>query len=330
MNEPTFEPADAVVQAMGAWWAQGHRVALATVVATFGSSPRPTGSLMAIRDDGAFAGSVSGGCVEGSVLQAADRVLARGEPRLLEFGVTEAETGAIGLACGGTIQVHLEPALPARLQELVDAEAARRRVERWVPTTRDGLVSGSRVVSNSAEADALDPAEGFLHRVEPRVRLVLVGAVHIAQALAPMAARLGWDVCVVDPREAFATGERFPTTRLEHAWPQRWLAENALDADSALVTLTHDEKLDEPALAAGLRSDAFYLGALGGRKTQAARRERLGRSLLEDAIVGPDALDGLLGRIHGPVGLPIGAREPEEIAVSILAEIVQARRTGGP
>jgi xanthine dehydrogenase accessory factor len=348
-------PSDAedVLQTASTWLNGGKRVALATVVATWGSSPRPAGSQLAVREDGAFVGSVSGGCVEGAVVEEALGVMASGQPRQLSFGVADETAWAVGLACGGKIRVYVER-LAARGQtpegapgdtitRLLADRAARRSVV--VATT---LATGEqRLIYPFEPAEARDerdpdpeaPAlraaahaaavadqsstcelagrEIFLRVHNPPLRLVVVGAVHIAQALCPMAAIAGFAVTVVDPRTAFATPERFPGVTLSTDWPDRALEALALDHRSAVVTLTHDPKLDEPALAAALRSRAFYVGALGSTRTQAARLGRM-RGLGFD--------DAALARIHGPVGLDIGARSAAEIGISILAQIVERLR----
>jgi xanthine dehydrogenase accessory factor len=279
-----------------AWSDAGLRVALATVVSTWGSSPRPPGSQLAVSERGDLAGSVSGGCVEAAVVQEALDVLRRGTPRTVEFGVTAGRAWEVGLPCGGRIRVHVEPAPASPLRTLVAALAARERVERVLD---------------------LGAGEQFRVVLEPPVRLVIIGAVHLAQPLARMARVAGYDVTVVDPRAAFATAERFPDVTLERAWPAEAIARIGLDARTALVALSHDRRFDDPALEAALRSEAFYVGALGSRKTQAALRERLRAA----GFAEPD-----VGRVHGPVGLDLGAVTPAEIAVEILAELVAASR----
>lgn len=279
-----------------AWIDAGQRVALATVVSTWGSSPRPPGSQLAVSERGELAGSVSGGCVEAAVVQEALEVLRTGAPRTVEYGVTAGRAWEVGLPCGGRIRVHVEPAPTAELGAILRALAARERVERLLD---------------------LGDGEPFRVVLEPAVRLVIVGAVHLAQPLARMARVAGYDVTVVDPRPAFATAERFPDVTLDRGWPAEAVPRLGLDARSALVALSHDRRLDDPALEAALRSEAFYVGALGSRKTQAALRERLrAAGFAEPAVT----------RVHGPVGLDLGAVTPAEIAVEILAELVAALR----
>lgn len=334
--ESARNDAEDVLHTAQAWLSDGKRVALATVVSTWGSSPRPAGSQLAVREDGAFVGSVSGGCVEGAVVEEALGVIAGGEPRLLSFGVSNETAWEVGLACGGKIRVLVERATDVIEQLLADRAAKRTVVlatalatgaKRLVhplesaPDSDDdaALRAAAReaVLADQSAICELAGEEVFLRVYSPPLRLVVVGAVHIAQALCPMAAIAGFAVTVVDPRTAFATAERFPGVTLSTEWPDRALDALALDHRSAVVTLTHDPKLDEPALAAALRSDAFYIGALGSTRTQAARLHRM-------AALGFD--DAALARIHGPVGLAIGARSTAEIAVSILAQLVARLR----
>ncbi|HSM92965.1 MAG TPA: XdhC family protein [Anaeromyxobacteraceae bacterium] len=287
-----------ILERAAAWCGAGQRVAIATVVSTWGSSPRPPGSQLAVSERGEMAGSVSGGCVEAAVVQDALGVLRSGAPRTLEFGVTAGRAWEVGLPCGGRIRVHVEPVELGTLRRLVSALAAREPAERLLD---------------------LGDGERFRVALEPPVRLVIVGAVHLAQPLARMACVAGYDVTVVDPRPAFASAERFPGVTLVRAWPAEALPRVGLDARTALVALSHDRRLDDPALEAALRSPAFYVGALGSRKTQAALRARLREAGLAE---------GDVGRLRGPVGLDLGARAPGEIAVEILAELVAALRQG--
>ena len=315
-----------VLREAEAWALAGHQVALATVIRTWGSSPRPRGSQLAVRDDALFQGSVSGGCVEGRVVEAALEVMASGAPQRLAFSVSNAEAWAVGLACGGEIEVFVQPALPpALLSALNGARAAGTPVvlETDLETGRAALATGEDAAAClRADAPALLEGPGrFLQPFNPPLRLIVVGAVHIAQALVPMATLAGYAVTVVDPREGFARADRFPGVALSLEWPDDALRALAPDARTAVVTLTHDPKLDDPALQVALQSPAFYVGSLGSKKTHARRLERL-------AEAGLDA--GALARIHGPVGLAIGARSPAEISISILAELTGVLRGPQP
>jgi xanthine dehydrogenase accessory factor len=302
----------------------GRGVALATVLETWGSSPRPAGSMLVVDDRGAFAGSVSGGCIEGAVVEAALETLGGGPPRRLEFGVSNERAWEVGLACGGRMALHVGRADPA----LVDRIRAERDAGRAVVLETDLATGAQRVhageIADSAarEAVARDTSvvhEGrFLRVWNPRLRMVIVGAVHVAQTLARLASEAGFAVTVVDPRRAFATSERFPGVALSTLWPDRALAELGLDARTAVVALTHDPKLDDPALGEALRSPAFYIGALGSKKTHTSRGVRLREQGFTEMN---------LARIHGPIGLDIGARTAAEIAVAILAEVIQVLRS---
>jgi xanthine dehydrogenase accessory factor len=329
MHEP-----DNVPEAALGFVREGRRAALATVIETWGSAPRPVGAQLAVSGDGGMVGSVSGGCVEGAVVAEAFEALEDGQPRLLEFGVSDAEAFAVGLACGGRIRVMVEPVAVGQgpdaefLCRLVEARAARAAV---VAAVRPGgwerrLVAGpGDALWPDAEAALVADRSGFagdwfLGVHNPPLRLVVVGAVHIAQALVPMARLAGHDVTVVDPREAFATPDRFPDTALTHDWPDEALAALGLDARTAVVTLTHDPKLDDPAIRAALASPVFYLGCLGSRRTHAKRLDRLRAVGVE-----PSAL----ARIHAPIGADIGASTPAEIAVAILAQLTERLRRPG-
>ncbi len=306
------------------WHREGRGAALATVVETWGSAPRPVGSQLAISGAGEIQGSVSGGCVEGAVVVEADEALADGRPRILTYGVSDDEAFAVGLACGGTIRVMVEPvddALAERLDALVAAREARRPVA-YVVDTRDWTrrVDGPDAWAERFRLDRSGfEGEIFVAIFNPPLRMVVVGAVHIAQPLMAMARIAGFDATLVDPREAFGSSARFPGERIVNDWPDEALEAHGLDARTAVVTLTHDPKLDDPALRVALASEVFYLGALGSTRTHAKRVARLQEAGIDEATI---------GRIHAPIGLPIGARSPAEIAVAILAQVVETLRMG--
>ncbi|MBW2255594.1 MAG: XdhC family protein [Deltaproteobacteria bacterium] len=335
------DPEDVLEQA-AVWQDAGHGVALATVVKTWGASPRPAGSQLAVDDRGRFVGSVSGGCVEGAVVGAAGEVIASKEPRMLEFGVTDEKAWEVGLACGGRIRIHVAMAI----RPLLDALLADRKAKRpavlvsWLergaarvvhPQDPDaevapGFTEVAPELLEAARAAARrdqsrlweeDGEPVFLQVFNPPLRMIVVGAVHIAQHLWKMAELAGFEVIVVDPRRGFATEERFPAVSLRVEWPAQAFAALVLDRRTAVVVLTHDPKVDDPALAAALRSPAFYIGALGSTRNQAKRLQRLRERGFDDAD---------LARIKGPVGLDIGARTAAEVAVAIVAEAVQALR----
>ena len=320
------------------WHREGRGGALATVVETWGSAPRPVGAQLAISGSGDIAGSVSGGCVEGAVVAEAMEAIEDGAARLMRFGVSDDDAFAVGLACGGTIGVLVEPvgtALPeAVLAGLVEARAARRpvgverRIETGPATGPTAPVTAlahrligyadapARFDADRSGFDADDPAL-FLGVHAPPLRLAIVGGVHIAQPLARMARETGCDVTIIDPREAFASPARFPGETLVHDWPDAALAAHGLDIRTAVVLLTHDPKLDDPALIAALPAPVFYVGALGSTRTHAKRVARLREAGMTE---------GQIARIDAPIGLDIGARSPAEIALAILAEMTERLR----
>jgi xanthine dehydrogenase accessory factor len=319
--------ADQIPEIALEWHRAGRGVALATVVDTWGSAPRPAGSQLVISGTGDIMGSVSGGCVEGAVVVEAVEAIADGLPRLLTYGVSDDEAFAVGLACGGTIRVLVDPVRadalsPDLLGALVAARAEGRAVamvtqmdgwHRAVVGTDDAAVA-ARLQSDKSgmEADGR-----FIAVHNPALRLIVVGAVHIAQPLMTIARACGYAPVLVDPREAFGAAARFPGETIVHDWPDEALAALAPDARTAIVTLTHDPKLDDPAIRYALRSDGFYLGCLGSPRTHAKRVERLAAAGFADADI---------ARIHAPVGLNIGAKSPAEIAVSIMAQITAVLR----
>ncbi len=329
----------AILDELTHWMAAGESIALATVVRTEGSSPRPLGSRMAVTDSGQMTGSVSGGCVEGDVLREAQEVLATGGTKRLHYGAVEEGGWEVGLACGGEMDVFVEPLAEVH-RSLLDA---LRRDETVGLATRldgsghalawpDGRLQGDRTMAPDllalldvdpfpvpvAELRSQPEGDVFLEVFARPVTMTIVGAVHIAVPLVTMAQLLDFHVRLVDARRAFATRDRFPDVdELVIAWPQEALSAETLRPRDALVVLTHDPKFDVPALEAALKSPVGYIGLLGSTTTQERRRAALRERGFEDHD---------LARIHGPVGLDLGGRTPEEIALSILAEIVKVRR----
>lgn len=332
------EEKDILVQAED-WSKSGLGVALATVLETWGSAPRPVGSHLVINDAGLFLGSVSGGCVEGDVVTTALDVIADGAPQLLDFGVADETAWRAGLSCGGRISVYVEKLDPQRLVLLsaLNAERAARRACALV-TSLDGAeprliraddinadalaaATKERLCSGKSGVIECDGRRFFVEAQTPPPRLIVVGAVHVAQALAPMAQLAGFDVVIIDPRTAFSAQERFPNARVLSQWPDAAMPTLGLDSFTAVATLTHDPKIDDLALRLALTSDCFYVGALGSKKTHARRVERLLASGIEH---------NALERLRAPIGLDIGAISPAEIAVSVLGEIISALRKRGP
>lgn len=325
---------DAVLEQAAAWRAAGQGAALATVLKTWGSAPRPAGARLAVSSEAALSGSVSGGCVESAVAAEALEAIQDGRPRKLAFGVSDEDAFAVGLACGGRIEVLVDPigvgdGMPeADLARLIEARRGRAAIGYEID-----LESRQRrfvAPAEAAEAFArdrsgyLDAAETrFLTVLNPSLRLAVVGAAHVAQALVPIAQTTGYRVAVIDPRAAFSTEARFPELRLGETlsqdWPDAALAAHGLDARTALACFSHDPKIDDPALVAALRSEAFYIGALGSPRTHAKRVERLQAAGFSEAEI---------ARIDSPIGLDIGARSPGEIAVATMASITLALRRG--
>lgn len=284
---------------------RGAPMALATVVSTWGSAPRPRGSHMIVHRDGRFEGSISGGCVETDVLQRAGEVIAGRRAHVQTYGVADGDAWEVGLPCGGEIAVLVQPVgeggFPTVLFDRIVAESARGRAL----TLATDLTSG---VTREAGASG-----DFLNRYDPPRRLLIVGAVQIAQSLVPLAQAIGVTPVVIDPRGRFLTQERFPGVELDDRWPDEAVAARQPGEATAVVTLSHDIKIDDPALIAALRAPTGYVAALGSRKSHAARLERL-------AAIGFATDD--LARIDGPAGLDIGAVGAAEIALSITAGMV--------
>lgn len=323
------------------WRNQGRRFAMATVAETWGSAPRPVGSHLIVDDSGHFEGSVSGGCVEGAVLTEAEDVIRDGNPRFVSFGVADETAWRVGLSCGGRISVLIQTmsdatgsagplvATIAQSRSRREPVALATNVETGdssihhmsqVPTGALGLAASERLSSGVSGLAELASGRFMITVYPPAPRLVLLGAVHISQELAPMAKAAGFEVAVIDPRHAFAEPARFPGVQMLATWPEEALPEIGIDRFTAFAALTHDPKIDDPGIEAALSAGCFYIGALGSRKTHERRVARLTeRGISETA----------LATIHAPIGLSIGARTPAEIAVATLAEIIRAKAGAG-
>lgn len=333
--------------------ASGRPVGRAVVTSVWGSAPRAEGACMLATSDGAIAGSVSGGCVESATAQEIAAAIASGTPKLVTYGVSHEQAWEVGLACGGTIKVFVEPAVSAAVLSAARSEggvvvatviesdtaavplgaAALLRERDDMEALPAGEWIGSVVIDAaraalrkeaSTTARVAAPRGGqatvFLEVFPRRPRLVIFGGVHIAMALVPLARALGYRTIVADGRQAFLTRERFPDAdELLPAWPKEAFARAGIDSATFVCVLSHDPKFDEPALEIALRSPARYIGAIGSRKTQASRRERLrGQGFSETD----------LERLHGPIGLDLGGRSAAETALAILAEMTMARYGG--
>jgi xanthine dehydrogenase accessory factor len=314
------------------WRARGDRIALARVVATRRSAPRPVGSKLIVSETGELAGSISGGCVESEVVESAREVLAGAEPRLLTYGITDDQALGIGLPCGGEIDVWVDEPDPALLAQLAEVARSEQRAvffvdlddgQQRLALDGDNDVADELIRSGHSKVVELHGRRLFADVFGPPPRLFVYGAVDTADALCAAARAIGWRTIVADARARFATRERLPNAdEILVAWPEEALAQVAPDHTTAIVVLTHDDKFDLPLLTGALTTEAYYIGALGSRRNQERRRERL-----LDAGVDDSDLD----RISGPAGLDIGAHTPAETAVSMLAEImaVRAGRDGG-
>ena len=338
-----------ILPTLDRWLGQGEKIALATLVDTHGTTPRPAGARLCLTQSGLMEGSISGGCIEGDVFTRGLQVLQESRPVLTRYGI-ESEVGvAVGLSCGGEVDVLIEPFKNDRVWRAVREAVENRRPaalcttlapEAWLGRrlavlddgrTEGGIApdldsilaqrasalyekGGHEIFSTSVSGENIRVViEAF---PEPP-RLYIVGATHIATILCPMASMLGFHVSVIDPREPFATQSRFPQSdRLILEWPHEVLAGEKLDESAFVLTLTHDMKFDIPTLTQALRSEARYIGALGSRRTHEKRLEQL----REEGFGETD-----LKRIHTPIGLNLGGRSPEEIALSILAEVVASR-----
>jgi len=335
--------------------AEGARAGRAVVVSIWGSAPRPEGSSLIAAADGRFAGSVSGGCVETTAVQEIRAVLADGVPRVVSYGVTNERAWEVGLACGGTIRVWVEPTVPelalkaARAQEgsvvvtvmgsgsgsdrpdvalaghsiriLEDGSSDGSAANQWLGAAAGpaalAALERERTTTAVIAAPSGEAVEVLLEVYPRRPRLLIFGATLVAQAMVPMAKALGYFTCVADGREAFLVPERFPgADRLLRAWPEEAFREMGLDRGTCVCVLSHDPKFDEPALDIALRSPARYVGAIGSRQTQAGRRERLRKAGFSEAEV---------ARLHGPIGLDLGGRSAAETALAILAEMTMTR-----
>jgi xanthine dehydrogenase accessory factor len=303
-----------VIRTAREWVLSGHRVVLATVIRTWGSAPRPIGALSAIRGDGMVVGSVSGGCVEDDmILRVKAGTLAENSPTTTKYGISAEEAQRFGLPCGGTLELVLEPLSAASgLDELL------ARIERHELVLRRLDMKTGRATTAAAKwQDQLAFDGDTLNNVYgPRWRLLIIGAGQLSTYLAQMAQALDYSVTICDPREEYTTTFDVPGVELKRGMPDDVVTELNLDGHSAVVTLTHDPKLDDMALLEALKSPAFYIGAIGSRKNNDARRKRLAEFDLSQEEI---------ARLHGPVGLKIGSKTPPEIAVAILAEMTAIR-----
>jgi xanthine dehydrogenase accessory factor len=316
-----------VLDTLERWSSDGLKVATATVVSTERSAPRDPGAVLAVSEQGEVIGSVTGGCVEPAVYEEAQNVLAGGPPRLLQYGIADDEAFEVGLPCGGTVQIFVDRLDPELVAPIADAVREERPIALEIRITGEDA-GAKRLVGPEDEGPAaellargetgiVDTPEGqlFVSSFAPRPNMYVFGAIDHAAALATIGRYLGFRVTVCDARSKFVTPERFPDVdELVVEWPDKFLERAPVDERTAICVLTHDHKFDVPALKVALRSPAGYIGAMGARRTNAERAERLRAEGVTDEE---------LARIHAPIGLKIGSRSPEEVAVAIAAEIVQ-------
>ena len=308
---------DDILTPTSIWLKQNRRIALATVISTWGSSPRPVGGQMAIDQNGEIIGSVSGGCIEGAVISEGIDSIKDGQLRIKDYGITNDMAWEVGLACGGELKVLIQP---LDLEDNIVYSIVDLIKKREIVKLRIDCSTGFRIIDNTIDNQTsyFDKSKNqFIHIIDPKPRLFIIGAVHIAQALVSLADVADYEIILIDPRNHFATKDRFPNCKIINEWPDIALSNYDLDKSSHLVTLTHDPKIDDLALIYCMKKNFGYIGSLGSKKTHNKRCERL----LEKGF---NEIE--LSKIHAPIGLDIKAKTPAEIATSILAEIINYRR----
>ena len=321
-----------VAQQISVWQRKGLEVGLATVIRTWGSAPCPVGSIMAVNEKGGFAGNVSGGCVETQVVSETLEIIREGGFDILDYGVSEAVANKEGLACGGEIEIFVEKLMkdligifPKKTPyvRIIDLQSGAWSLIHEQRANGDLVLSANMkalalaaIKSTKSFKKTINSRRYFFQTTNPTWKLVIVGAVRIAQALIPMALEVGFRVIIVDPRPLFISHERFPGIKIICDWPDKAFKEIELDKSTAVVTLIHDNKPDDMAISLALSSEAFYIGALGSKKSHSRRVTRLKNTGVSDKDI---------KRIRAPVGIDIGALSPEEIAVSILAELIESK-----
>ena len=308
---------DDILTPTSVWLKENRKVSLATVISTWGSSPRPVGGQMAIDSNGEIIGSVSGGCIEGAVITEGINSINDGKTRVKDYGISNNMAWEVGLACGGELKVLIQP---LDIQDKIVFSIVDNIKNREAVKLRIDCSNGLRIIDNTLtnQTSLYDKEKNeFIHVIDPKPRLFVVGAVHIAQALISVAAITDFEIILIDPREHFATEKRFPNCKILTEWPDIALSRFNLDKSTHLVTLTHDPKIDDPALIYSLKKNIGYIGSLGSKKTHQKRCERLTSLGFSDNDI---------NKIHAPIGLDIKGKTPAEIAVSIIAEIISFRR----
>jgi xanthine dehydrogenase accessory factor len=308
---------DDILTPLSIWLKDKRKIALATVISTWGSSPRPVGGQMAIDQNGEIIGSVSGGCIEAAVITEGIKSLSDGKTRVKDYGISNDMAWEVGLACGGELKVLIQPLqIEDKIIFSIVESIRKREVIKLKINTKSGLRTIDKSISQQSSSFNQLMNE-FIHIIDPKPRLFIIGAVHIAQELVKLATIADFEITLIDPRDHFATKKRFPNCQIINDWPDIALSKFKFDKATHLVTLTHDPKIDDPALIYSLKKNIGYVGSLGSKKTHQKRCERL-------SLLGFNQND--LNKIHGPIGLDIKAKNPAEIAISILGEIIQFRR----
>ena len=306
--------------------------ALALVIETWNSAPKPVGSILLVGESGDISGSVSGGCVEGAVISEAQNSINTKTSKILNFGITNEDAFQVGLACGGKIKILIEPIT------YVD-NSTRKLIEQFFKNYLKGKLSILKICLKSSQRELIENqkvfevlskigknpqqsfvnGEFFYHILPPRIKVIVIGAVHIAQFLIEFGNQFDFDIYVIDPRSSFANKNRFPCVTVIDDWPEEAFKSIKIDQNTAIITLTHDAKIDDIALQIALKTDCFYIGSLGSKKTHEKRVDRLLSMGFNKEII---------NRIHAPIGLDIGSKKPNEIALSIIAEILKVKRLG--
>ena len=308
---------DDILTPTSVWLKEKRKVSLATVISTWGSAPRPIGGQMAIDSNGEIIGSVSGGCIEGAVIAEGIEAINDGKTRIRDYGISNDMAWEVGLACGGELKVLIQP---LEIEDKIIFSVVEGIKNRKQIKLKINCSNGYRTLDNTLinQVSYFDKEQNeFIQVIDPKPRLFIVGAVHIAQALVSLAKTTDFEIILIDPRDHFATRERFPDCKVLNEWPDTALSKYSLDPSTHLVTLTHDPKIDDPALIYTLRENIGYIGSLGSKKTHQKRYDRLSSLGFNENEI---------NKIHAPIGLDIKAKTPAEIAVSVMAEIISFRR----